>query len=237
MCLAGTVLFSGCLTPANAVERSLLGIHIYSNVSAVLHKFGNPNYVLNVGQSFNSNSGTVNGGATGQGFGNGPTGGFAGSDSPPGGFAGGLIPSGFNPGEPGQPGALPPLQPAGGPVAAFGQSQGNGEANAQTSASTVVAGEVTLVYQKPSGVTYQFLLSPSGSVLQITSLGYSDALTKTTKAVRFGSSYTQLIRKYGYPENQSESNGVRIVDYSKRAHVAFELVDNSVVGIVVAAID
>jgi hypothetical protein len=98
------------------------------------------------------------------------------------------------------------------------------------------AGEVTLVYQKPNGVTYQFLLSPHGSVLQITALGYNDALARTSKAIHFGSKYSELIARYGYPDNQTEANGIRIVDFSKSGHVAFELVNNAVVGIVVASV-
>jgi hypothetical protein len=203
--VAAAALFSANIASAGAVERSLLGVHIYSNVRVVLKRFGNPTYVLTSGQTFSTTTNSIV-----------------------------AVPSGSN----GPVGALPPLQPnSAGPVAAFGMG-GADQDNAPSPAAAPSApnGEVTLVFQKSNGVTYQFLLSPSGSVIQITALGYADAATKTSREVTFGSSYSQVINRYGYPEDQSEANGVAVLDYSKRAHVAFELLNNEVVGIVVAAV-
>jgi hypothetical protein len=211
--VAGTVLFSSFLAPAGAIERSLLGIHIYSNVKTVLHRFGNPTYVLNAGQSYNTTTSSVT---------------YSGAPQMPGQGAGSD-----------QIGnALPPLQPLGGPVSAYGAPQLPEDYNTATADTAPVNGEVTLVYEKGNGNTYEFVLSTSGSVVQITALGYSDPIAKTIKGIRFGSTYTQLLNHYGYPESQNESDGgVRVVDYAKRAHVAFELLNNQVVGIVVAAVD
>ncbi len=206
-CLTAAALTCCSFANAGAVERSLLGVHIYANVKTVLRKFGNPNYVLTAGQTFDASSNTVSTTV--------PTGGAS-------------------------VGPLPGLQPDGGPVPAFGTPQlpqNDNSAPAPTAPSN--DGEVTLVYEKPNGLTYQFLLSPSGSVLQITALGYQDSSATTSRGVTFGTSLTQLENRYGYPENQPHTNAdkVMVVDYSKKAHVAFELLDNTVVGIVVAAID
>jgi hypothetical protein len=142
-----------------------------------------------------------------------------------------------NAGMPAGLGQLPPMAATGGPVAAFGTAQLPQNYSPTTAGAAVGLGEVTLVYVKPNGITYEFLLSTHGTVVQITALGYGDPRTKTSKNVTFGTSYTQLLNRYGYPPNQSQSNGVTIVDYSKKDHVAFELYENHVVGIVVAAID
>jgi hypothetical protein len=221
-----TALMFGCIAgSADAAERSLVGIRIYSNVKVVLLRLGNPEYVLTSGQ-------TVPGAGTSTST-TGPSGGV--SPLPP------LQPEGagpsitFNPGG-NQQGVNIPL--GSGPVSAFGM--GGDDAGTpptqQTQTQQLDNGEVTLVFQK-NDVTYEVLLSPSGSVIQITALGYSDPATRTEKGVTFGSSYPTVIAKYGYPENQTETNQVVILDYSHSAHCAFELVNDKVVGIVVAAVD
>jgi hypothetical protein len=242
-CIAGTALLSACLTPAGAVERSLLGIQINSNVKGVLRRFGNPTYVLNVGAATGTQTmggpGGMNGPGSQYGANRGPGSQFGGPGGSPYGGRGMGSPFGGVGGRAfgSQLNSLPPLQAAGGPVSAFGQAQLPQNQGTMTTTASTTDGEVTLIYELPNNLTYQFLLSPSGSVKQVTALGYKDDSAKTSKDIRIGSSYTSIIGRYGYPENQSETNGVTIVDYSKRAHVAFELINNSVVGIVVAAID
>jgi hypothetical protein len=205
-------LVSLSLSPARAVERGLLGIHIYSNVKTVLRAFGNPTDVLTSGQAASVQTTVAN--ATANSVGSAVT---------------AVL------------GSLPPLQPnngGGAPVPAFGMGGQNQNAGPEQPTTTTDSnGEVTLVYKKGNGVTYEFLLSTSGSVIQITALGYGGANAKTTRGIAFGSSYTSVLGKYGYPETQTVTNGVTVIDYSKRAHVAFELLNNQVIGIVVAAVD
>ena len=227
---AGAVLLSSFTAPAGAAERSLLGIPIDANVKLVLRRFGNPNYVLTAGQAFNMQTSSVSG------MGGGPPG----QQGPANDYGLGRMQSAIqgyaNQLNSAMDDQLPAMAPAGAPVSAYGQAQLPQNQGGPTTAAPPPMGEVTLVYQEPTGATYEFLLSTTGAVKQITALGYADVNARTSKAIHFGSTYTQLCAKYGFPEGQSETNGVRIVDFSKSSHVAFELVNNAVVGIVVASV-
>jgi hypothetical protein len=268
--IAGSLLTLSCVAPAHALERSLLGVHIYSSFRSVLEKYGNPTYVLTGGQSVTEMTGSnsILGGSN-SAYGSisplpplqpqqspqvqmqqSPQ--FQPQQSPQSqnsyvqaqqtpGYQGQAETQGMQGSSPGYfGGQADGGRGNGGPVSAFGMGGDNapGPTTPQISDQTTANnGEVTLVFKKGSGVTYQFLLAPTGSVIQITALGYNDPTIRTARNITFGSSYTEVEGKYGYPENQSNINGVEVLDYTHRAHVAFELVNQEVIGIVVAAVD
>ena len=206
VCCAALV-FAAAAYPALAVERALVGVPIFSPAQEILRKFGNPNFILTSGQTF---AGAAASTAT---------------TAPSAGL-----------------GQLPPLAPPGQAMPEFGggaRSFGGPTASSDTSsvdASAASPGEVTYVYQKSNGITYQFLLSPTGKVIQITALGYSPAGARTSRGISLNSTYTQVLAKYGNPESIEPTGLVTTLRYTRRAHVAFQLVANKVVGIIVAAI-
>jgi hypothetical protein len=226
--------------PARAAEHELAGIRIFASVRDVLDRFGDPTQILTgaaaqSGPTFANMSGAnTNGSPFGPGgaaasgqFG--PTG-APGSVGPGGNPFGGGRPS-FNPGVPmmGPNGPMGPFGP-GGPMGQAGQMGPNGTAGTSTPTD-----EVLYVYQRSGGIILEFLLSPDGRVIQIEILGYK-AATKTSKGVGLGTSYSTVIDKYGYPESQDSTGNALTVKYLDKQHVSFQLHQNKVVGITVAAV-
>jgi hypothetical protein len=108
-------------------------------------------------------------------------------------------------------------------------------ANGQTTDQAFQGKEVTYIYDKPNGLTYAFLLSPApnGRVIQITVAGYKSS-ARTSRGVVLGSTYAQVLAKYGFPEQQAVEGDTVFISYAHRAHVAFQLMHNHVVSIMVA---
>jgi hypothetical protein len=70
-------------------------------------------------------------------------------------------------------------------------------------------------------------------------LGYKSSV-RTSRGIALGSTYADVVEKYGYPEDHSltgQSGGepVLTASYMNREHVAFRFVDDKVVGIIVSA--
>jgi len=229
-------------TPARAVEHSLLGIPIYSPAKTVLQKFGNPTRVL-PGAPTNAplTAGAATGaypGAPGAG-GIGPLPPMA-MGGPPRGFGGppmmggapGSMPGEFAP--PGM-GFAPGGMPFGRPPGMTGPNMPTGGAQTPDQAGELAYQnkEATYIYDKPNGLTYAFLLSPSGRVIQITVAGYKDA-ARTSRGIALGSTYSAVLSKYGFPEQQAVEGDTVFLSYASRAHVAFQLIHNKVVSIMVA---
>ena len=119
----------------------------------------------------------------------------------------------------------------GGAVGAFGRTQ-----------STVARQqEVTWVYNRTTkdakgqstAVSYEFLINPSGAISQIRCLGYHSPTKSTAnvptivtqKGVRLGSSYVEVLRAYGQPEEYEKAEGnILILSYPKK-HVQFQLIN------------
>jgi hypothetical protein len=215
--LLACCVFAAAAMPACAVERALAGVTILSSAQQIIRKYGNPTYILTGGQTF-TGAGTAAGASTPASTGIGP---------------------------------LPPMAPpaqqtlpvfgdrngqAGGTAPSQNASYASGQTTSQTDASGADPGEVTYVYQKRDGTTYQFLLASNGKVIQITALGYKPQAVRTSRGITLGSTYSQVLAKYGNPESIEPSGLVTLLTYTNRAHVAFQLVSNKVVGIHVAAV-
>jgi Protein interacting with poly(A)-binding protein len=177
-------------------------------------------------------------GPQGRGFPGAP-GGFAGAaglPQGPGGFPGG--PGGFPGGFPGAPpgagefgdgtgfpgsgfpgsgfpgSGFPGAGGVGGGIGAFGQ----------TTSTLARQQEVTWIYNRKSGndiVSYEFLIGPSGQVIQIRALGYTGPV-RTSRGIKLGSDYRDVVRAYGYPESHFMSNGILVADYKNKAHAQFQ---------------
>ena len=93
-------------------------------------------------------------------------------------------------------------------------------------------------YMMPHGVTYEFVLSPNGRVLSIIVTAYHGNV-RTARGITLGSTYAQVVQKYGYPEDHSLDhtgfNDVLTTSYINRDHVAFRFVHNRVASIIVSA--
>jgi hypothetical protein len=98
--------------------------------------------------------------------------------------------------------------------------------------------ESILRYVKPGGVRIDFTVDKDGRVVQITVAGLKSN-AKTSRGIILGSSYTQVLNKYGYPESQTNKNmgKVLLADYNQKFHVAFQFIGMKVVSITVAAIE
>jgi len=102
-------------------------------------------------------------------------------------------------------------------------------------------GEVTWVYERGPN-TYLFLFNKDGRVIQIQSFGYK-AGGITSRGLTLGDATSKVYRLYGWPDSISKSGDTLTLDYSHKAHAAFQLVDRNdgkgmkVVGITVALME
>ncbi len=96
------------------------------------------------------------------------------------------------------------------------------------------------IYNRKAG-RYAFVMDKYNQVVQIEAIGLSDPKVKTARGVSFGSSFGDLIRKYGSPDGYEISGDNLVVRYLVRDKVAFRLSrleakkPHRVTGIVVAA--
>ncbi len=221
--VAAAALTSLMLAPigaAHAAEHTLAGIRVFASVHDVLAHYGNPNRIITDASQF---SATTTSGTSATPGGSG----MAQMGVPGlGGMRRGAAEFG---GASGAPGMGAPANPYASP----GSPGQDSSASDQSSTS----GEVMYVYNRPGGVTYDFLLSPDGRVIQITVLGYKSANVKTGRGIQLGTLYSVMIGRYGYPEGQSNGNGVLTATYLERQHASFQLRNNHVVGITVAAVE
>jgi hypothetical protein len=75
-----------------------------------------------------------------------------------------------------------------------------------TQAQAVSADKVVWIYRLKGGVTLRVtLLQSEGRVVEVTVSGISWAKARTSKGITLGSSYTDVLNAYGFPEEQSES--------------------------------
>lgn len=269
---AGTVLFMGvsigAATQAAAptYEREIAGIRLNSTAKSVLAKYGNPNEVV-IG-AVGVRQGTTVPGAASAAMGeqrsnfaqNGPPGGFNG---PPGGGFNGPPGGGFNgpPGgaENGPPGGFQGGAPGGfeaGGRGGFGGGTAVGPfGNTQSSVATEQ--EVTWIYNRkyndkkgaPQLVSYEFLVGPAGNVEQIRVSGYTGGNVRTARGIVLGSTYRDVIRTYGFPEEHEDYGNVLVTSYRNSAHVQFQFLNdrvlsgnvtnpgNKVIGITIASVE
>ena len=248
---------AGTLWAASGPERSLAGIRIFAPGSEVTRKFGNPSRILVGGAS----AATAGGGAASGGGGGYPGGGgsggypgggpragagllpgFAGVPTGGGGYpgGGGGYPGGGYPGGGGgYPGGGYPGggggYPGGGGFPGGGGGFPGGATDA-TGAALPAKQVVTLVYDRALGGDLEFTISPDKRVVQIRETGYSGAFG-TARGIKLGTTYSQVVARYGYPDNTSIAGPILNTDYKDTLHCGFQFLDQRLVGIIVAAPD
>ena len=122
---------------------------------------------------------------------------------------------------------LPGISGAGGPM-----TQG---AMPSTQTETVSADKVLWIYRLKGGVTLRVtMLQSKGRVVEVTVSGTSWAKARTSKGITLGSSYTDILNAYGFPEEQSGSGDILFCRYDESYHVVFGLRNKKVVSITIS---
>jgi hypothetical protein len=86
----------------------------------------------------------------------------------------------------------------------------------------LVEQEVTWTYDLQDGTTVEFIISGSGRVIQITVGGDRPfTLSKTSKGIKLGSYYKDVIFNYGYPESHSYVGRFLRASYAEDHRVVF----------------
>ena len=272
--LAGGIFWTASPRTAEAqadqYERRLANIRLNSRATSILKIYGNPNDVV-VGEvgmrEAPAGAGTggqagVGGATQGGGFPGAPGGGGfgrPGRGGAPAGFGGapaglGGAPAGFGGaggrGEEGGGGF-------GGPPAGFGGAPGGFGGGAagpygQTVSNGTTQQETTWIYNRRAGkdvVSYEFLVGPGGAVSQIRAIGYAGGNVRTAKGVQLGTTYKDVVLRYGVPEEQFRTGRSLIASYRNKNHVLFQFLNqrgqqenpfsagNKVIAITIAAIE
>lgn len=223
--------------PKPSAERGLVGINLYDSGLKVIQKFGNPEQIQAL--SFGGNAVGPSGG--GEGGGRGPAGaaerGGGGGGRRDGGdldrymspnissspldFANDLLrqgqpiveaaEGGNNRGGGGTAG-----RPGGGGERGGGGGAGTGGGTGERATYT------RWVYNKGNS-KYGFIIDKFMRVVQVEAIGMNDGRVKTQRGIRYGSTFSDIIRKYNAPDAY-EINGENItVRYLVRWKVAFRL--------------
>lgn len=97
--------------------------------------------------------------------------------------------------------------------------------------------EVTWIYRFPNNRSLEFIVSGDGHIIQIAAFGIGWDEIRTSKGIVLGSTYKDLIFKYGFPETQTINGNNMVIGYPTRDRVVFSLVAKTVVGITIALVD
>ena len=193
-----------------------------------------------------------------------PAGGRGGFGGPPAGFGGpppgfGGPPQGFGGGAPAGVGGGGDDEGRGGAPGGFGGS-GFGGAGAgggvgafgRTTSTLTPQQETTWVYNRRAGkdvISYEFLIGQGGAVTQIRTIGYAGGNIKTNKGVQLGTTYKEVVLRYGVPEQQFRLGRTLIASYKNKYHAQFQFLNqrsqqenpfsegNKVISITIASVE
>ena len=237
---------------ALAVEMNLAGIKLSSPAATVLKKYGNPtritvatSQVTSAAMGMSTQGGMLPGSAPGTMTGImgppttgglGPMGAFGAAPS-----GGGLYGTDMygNPTDqsgalPGFPGLTPPGMPGAGMLPGQGGLPGM-PGNPPQGQPVLVEQEATYTYDLQDGTTVEFIISGSGRVIQITVGGDQPfALSKTSKGIKLGNYYKDVIFAYGYPESQTQVGRFLRASYADKQRCVFTFLGKKLVGITIA---
>ena len=121
----------------------------------------------------------------------------------------------------------------------------------QTVSPVTLQQEVTWIYYKKfnnNQVAYEFLIGANGQVSQIRVSGYGGGNIVTKRGIGLGSTYRQVIRSYGYPEDHTQVGRILVTSYRNKAHVSFQMLNertatdplssgNKVIAITIATVE
>jgi len=123
------------------------------------------------------------------------------------------------PGAPGGEGLFAPAQQAAAPAAP---------------AAPAGPPEVTWVYKFSNNRTLEVLINPDGIVVQIAAYGVNWPGVATFRGVHLGTSYKDVIFRYGYPESQSQMGEELQAKYNSKQRVVFTFAKKTCVGMTIA---
>jgi hypothetical protein len=144
------------------------------------------------------------------------------------------------------PQAAEPAAPAGGGMPALpgmpGAPGGDGlfapapQDAAPAAAPAAPAGppEVTWVYKFSNNRTLEVLINPDGIVVQIAVYGVNWPGVATFRGVHLGTSYKDVIFRYGYPESQQQMGQELQTKYNSKHRVVFTFAKKTCVGMTIA---
>jgi hypothetical protein len=227
--------------PSKPAENRLVGISILDPGMKLLDTFGSPDEIqpLSIGGSGVGPGGGFGGGGGGTGI----TGAAGGG--------GGAATTGVNMiGDPFNGGSLNQRGPGGGGGPALGGGapgagggQGVGPAGGGGGGAAADTNRILYtrwVYKRGSS-KYAFVVDKFNRVVQIEAIGLSDSRVSTSRGIRFGSTFSNVIKAYNVPDAYEISGDSIVIRYLVRDHVAFKLArlkakePHRVTGIVVAA--
>ena len=230
--------------PAQAqrgLERVLGGIRLNTTSRNVLAKYGNPTQVVvgEVGFRIPGTRPVPSAFAAGAGDPGGVPGGIAPYPAGPEGAAPGSPFGGVGgfPGAPGGPGG-PGMPGAEGEPGGFGQPGANVGPFGNTFSKLARSQEVTWIYDRPGGISYEFVIGPEGRVVQIKAIGYGrQANTSTARGIKLGSTYAQVVQKYGYAEEYQQVGPILVASYRNKAHASFQFMNSKVIAITISTVE
>jgi hypothetical protein len=215
------MLVFGASVSVSAVERVLAGIKLGSPAQTVLQKYGNPTRI-DVGTR--TSGGSSDQAAAQQ------------QQAPPGTVT---LPTGNQKGNPlaqmGQTYQSYANEALGGEPAGL-QSPGGAQGQPQNPQQpAIVEQQVLWTYELQNGITLEFIISDSGRVVQVTVGGDQPfALSKTSKGIKIGSYYKDVIFKYGYPEKQVMTGRFLRASYADKHRCVFTFLGKKLVGVTIA---
>jgi hypothetical protein len=224
--------------PNKPAETKLVGINILDPGMKLLDTFGSPDEIqpLTIGGGGVGPGGGFGGG---NGVGGGPTAAGTGGSTAGINFIGdpfgGESLNQIRGGPPTAAGAGGGGQ--GGPPTAAGAGGGAG-GGAQTDANRIL---YTRWVYKRGASRYAFVVDKFNRVVQIEAVGITDAKVNTSRGIKFGSTFANVIRAYNVPDAYEIGGDSIVIRYLVRDHVAFKLSrlkakdPHRVTGIVVAA--
>lgn len=209
---------SSIVSAADTKELQLAGIRLGRSALTIIKLYGNPTEIRVGGRGAQAGTGQE---ASQQPY----TGGFP--EGPPPGMGG------TTPAFPGVEGPPPGIGNIGTPMTPTGQAGATQAQGARKPTGT----EVTWVYKFPKNRILEFIINPDGYVIQIAAFGVDWPGIVTSKGIKLGSTYKDVILKYGYPESHQQSGYQMVTKYVERNRVAFTFVGKTVVGITIALWD
>jgi hypothetical protein len=204
------VIACGLASAASAAEVQLAGVKLGTPANKVLQKLGNP-VEINIGTAAAQPSGQP---AAGGGMGMGARGGMG----------GGMAASMGMGARGGMGGGMAASMGMGGMAGRAGTAAPSASKQPTTNAAATVT---TWVYDYPKGKKDRELrltINTQGIVVEIEARSAQWKGVKTSRGITFGSTYRDIIAKYGFPDSQEQQGTSLLLKYRQKYQLVFTLV-------------
>lgn len=205
------------------VETGMAGVKLYDSALKLLDLYGNPDELVNLGGGGGGAAGPASRPGGGGRSGGGRAGGGAGGGANPG--ANESIRE-LDPYELGEPTSLEFFGGFGGFGGGGGGGGGQGGDNAGSATMASVGGPPRFTrwtYREPVS-RYTFIVDKNLRIVQIEAVcGAVDPKVKSAKGIKFGSTFADVLRKYGNPDAFEIGGDTIVMRYLLRNKIAFRL--------------